>query len=118
MAWLIGEEACKHLEYCVPRAVLVDTLFALVLKVAGAGAGFALFVYVLYRAVLGAKKAGGTASGEILAVLLLGLGTGIAPAPPREVKTESRQLGDQDESGDPPDPAPTEPTEPTRTKAE
>jgi hypothetical protein len=86
--------------------VLVDTLLALVLKVAGAVAGFVLFVYVLYRAVLGAKKARGTGSGEILTVLLLGLGTGIAPAPPREVKTESRHLGYQDESGDPPDPVP------------
>jgi len=118
VAWLIGEEACKHPEYCVPKAVLVDTLLALVLKVAGGGGCFALFVYLLYRAVLGARKAGGTGSGEILAVLLLGLGTGIAPAPPREVKTESRQLGDQDESGDPPDPAPTEPAETTGTKAE
>jgi hypothetical protein len=49
---------------------------------------------------LGAKKAGGTGAGEILVALLLGLGSGIAPAPPREVKTELKR--DQDESGDPP----------------
>ena len=116
MAWLIGKEACKHPEFCVPRAVIVDPLVVLVLKVAGVGAGFALFVYVLYRGALGAKKARGTGAGEILAVLLLVLGTGIAPAPPREVKIELKR--DQDESGDPPDPAPTEPTEPPGTKAE
>jgi hypothetical protein len=95
----------------------VNLLAVLVLKVAGGGAGFALFVYALYRAVLAAKKAGGTGSGELVAVLLLGLGTGIAPAPPREVKTESRHLGDQNESGDPPNSATTEPTEPTVRKA-
>jgi hypothetical protein len=93
---------------------MVDALVVSVLKAAGGCAGFALFVYVLYRAVLGAKKKGGTDSGEILAVLLLGLGTGIAPAPPREVKTESRHLGDQDDSGDPPEPT----TEPTGRKAQ
>ena len=117
MAWLIAQEACKHPEYRVPKAVMVD-LVVLALKVAGSGACFALFVYVLYRAVLGAKKAGGTGAGEILTVLVLGLGTGIAPAPPREVKTESRHLGDKDESGDPPDPSPTEPAERTERPPE
>ena len=77
-----------------------------VLKVVVGGGGFLLFVYVLYRLVLGAKKAGGTGSAEILASLLLALGIGIAPAPPREVKIELKR--DKDESGDPPDPAPTD----------
>jgi hypothetical protein len=80
----------------------VDAWVVLLLEVAGVGAAFALFVYVLYRAVLGAKKAGGTGSGEIMAVVLLNLGVSIAPAPPREVKIELKR--DQDESGDPPKP--------------
>jgi hypothetical protein len=95
---------------------IVDPLVVSVLKAAGTVGGFALFVYVLCRLVLGAKKAGGTGSAEILAALLLALGVGIAPAPPREVKIELKR--DQDESGDPPNPAPTEPTEPTGRKAE
>jgi hypothetical protein len=111
---LVGKEACKHLECNVPKAAIVDPLVVLVLKVAGGGAAFALFVYVLCRAILSAKKAGGTGSGEILAVLLLGLGTGIAPTPPREVKAESRHLGDQDDSGGPPKPT----AEPTGRKAQ
>ena len=94
----------------------MDALVVLVLKVAAAGAGIVLFVYLLYRAVLGAKKMRGTGSGEIVTVLLLGLGTGIAPAPPREVKMESRHLGDKDDSGDRPDSASPEPAElPGRT---
>jgi len=93
----------------------VDPFAVSVLKAAGTAGGFALFVYVLCRAVLGAKKAGGTGSGEMLAVLLLALGVSIAPAPPREVKIELKR--DQDESGDPPNLAPTELTEPTGRKA-
>jgi hypothetical protein len=89
-----------------------------VLKAAGVVGGLALFVYLLYRGVSGAKRAGGTGSGELLVVLLLGLGTGIAPAPPREVKTESRHLGDKDDSGDPPDGLTTEPAGPTGRKQE
>jgi hypothetical protein len=81
---------------------VVDALVVLVLKVACGGAGVLLFVYVLYRLVLGAKKAGGTCSAEVLAVILLSLGIGIAPVPPREVKIELKR--DQDESGDPPEP--------------
>ena len=94
----------------------VDPLVVSVLKAAGTVGGFALFVYVLYRAVFAAKKAGGTGSAEVLAVLLLALGIGIAPAPPREVKIELKR--DQDESRDPENRAPTVLTEPTRRKAE
>ena len=84
---------------------IVDSLAVLVLKVAGGGAAFALLVYLLYRAVLAAKKAGrkGT-GGQAVGIFLTFLGPVIAPAPPREVTTESRELKrDQDESGDPPE---------------
>ena len=82
-----------------------------VLKAVGIVGGFALLVYVLYRAIFAAKKAGGAGSAELLATLLLTIGIGIAPAPPREVKIELKR--DQDESGDPPSLVATEPTEPT-----
>jgi hypothetical protein len=76
----------------------------LVLKVAGGGAGFALFVYILYRAVLAAKKMGSKdTGGQAVGIFLTFLGPVIAPTPPREATTESRELKrDQDESGDPP----------------
>jgi len=82
----------------------VDPLAVLVLKVAGGGGGFALFVYVLYRLLLAAKKAGRTGSGgQIVGIFLIFLGPVIAPTPSGEVATESRELKrDQDESGDPP----------------
>lgn len=83
---------------------VVDSLGILVLKVAGGGAGFALFVYVLYRAVLAARRMGrrGT-GGQAVGIFLTFLGPVIAPAPPREVTTEQQELNrDQDESGDPP----------------
>jgi hypothetical protein len=94
----------------------VDPLVVSALKAAGTVGGSALFVYVLYRLVLAAKKGGGTGSAELLATLLLALGIGIAPAPPREIKIEFKR--DEDESGDPPNPARTEPSEPTERKAE
>jgi hypothetical protein len=79
----------------------VDPLTVLVLKVAGVGGGFAVFVYLLYRAVRSAKKAGRMGSGgEIVGVFLMFLGPVISPAPSREVATESRKR-DQDASGDP-----------------
>ena len=85
------------------RAVKVHPLVVAVLQAAGVLGGFAVLVYAFYRAVLGAKKAGRTGAGELIAGLLMFLGTIVAPAPPREVATESReQKRDQDESGDPP----------------
>ena len=81
----------------------MDPLVVAVLKAVGTVGGVALFVYVLYRGVLGAKKASRTGSGELLVGLLMFLGTVMAPAPPREVAAESReQKRDQDQSGDPP----------------
>jgi len=62
-----------------------------VFEAAGTVEGFALVVYLLCRVVSGAKKAGRTGSSEILATLLLALGIGIAPAPPREVKIELKR---------------------------
>ena len=79
-----------------------------VLKAVGIVGGFALLVYVLYRAIFAATKAGGAGSAELLATLLLTIGIGIAPAPPREVKIELKR--DQDGSGDPPSLVATEPT--------
>jgi hypothetical protein len=83
---------------------IVDSLAVLILKVAGGGAGFALFVYVLYRGVLAAKRLGSKGSGgQAVGIFLTFLGPVIAPTPPREVTTESRELKrDQDEPGDPP----------------
>jgi hypothetical protein len=85
----------------------VDPLVVSVLKAAGVAVAFALFVYVLYRAVLRARKAGGTGSAELLATLLVTLGASIAPVPPPEVKIELKR--DEDESGDPPNPAARKP---------
>jgi hypothetical protein len=94
---------------------MVDPLVVSVLKAAGTIGAVALLAYVLCRIVLGAKRAGGQGSAEILAALLLALGVGIAPAPPREVKIELKR--DEDESGDPPNPAPTELTVPSGRNA-
>jgi hypothetical protein len=96
----------------------VDALAVSVLKAAGVVGGFALFVYLLYRGVVGAKKAGRTGSvGEVVGILLMIFGAVIVPSPPREVPVETRkQGGDEDESGDPENDAATELTEPTGRK--
>ncbi len=88
----------------------MNLFVAALLKAAGIVGGFTLLAYAFYRAVRAAKKSGGTGSAELLATVLLTLGIGIAPAPPREVKIELKR--DEDESGDPPCPPPTEPAEP------
>jgi hypothetical protein len=79
-----------------------------VLRAGGVVGGFALLAYLSYRAVSAAKKAGGKGSAELLATLLVTLGIGIAPTPPREVKIELKR--DEDDSGAPPSAAPTEST--------
>jgi hypothetical protein len=71
----------------------VDPLVVSLLKAAGTDGGFALLVYVLYRAVLSAKKAERTGSGgQIVGIALMIFGAVIVPAPPREVppKRENR----------------------------
>jgi hypothetical protein len=78
----------------------MDPLVVLVLKVVGGAGGIALFVYVLYRLVLAARKIGGTETGaQIVGIFAMLFGSVIAPPPSREVATESRE---QNESGDPP----------------
>ena len=78
----------------------MDSSIVLLLNIVGGSAGYALFVYVLYRVVLAAKKSSG---GQIVGMYLMLLGSIVAPAPAREVSTETRQLKrKQDESGDPP----------------
>ena len=78
----------------------MDPLVVLVLKVVGGAGGVALFVYVLYRLVLAARKIGRTETGaQIVGIFVMPFGPDIAPPPSREVVTESRE---QDESGDPP----------------
>lgn len=81
----------------------MDPLAILFLKVAGGVGGFALWVYVLCRIVAGARKTGRTGTGgQVVGVFLTILGPVIAPAPPREVVTELRELKREDDSGDPP----------------
>ena len=84
----------------------MDPLVVAVLKAAGTVGGFALFVYVLYRLVLAAKKAGRTGSaGQIVGLGLMIFGAVLAPAPPpppREVATESREQKRNQDTGDPP----------------
>lgn len=83
----------------------MDPFNVLVLKVAGGVAGCVLLVYVFYRAVLFAKKAGSAGSdGQLVGIALMFslVGTAIAPTPPREVTTISRESRrDQDKPGDP-----------------
>jgi hypothetical protein len=82
----------------------VDALVVSLLKAAGTVGGFALFMYVAYRGVSGARRAGRAGSvGEIVGIFLMIFGAVIVPAPPREVPVETRKLKrEQDESGDPP----------------
>ena len=82
----------------------MEPLVAAVLKAAATVGGFALLVYVLYRAVSAAKKAGRTSSaGQIVGVFLTMFPGVIVPIPPPEVPTETRKVKrNQGESGDPP----------------
>jgi O-antigen ligase len=76
----------------------------LLLKVTGGVSGFALFVYVLYRIVLAAKKTGRTGSGgQIVGIALMVFGAVLAPVPPppQEVATESREQKRNEDDGDP-----------------
>lgn len=75
-----------------------------VLNVVGAAAGFALFVYVLYRGVLFAKKPGrASLGGELMGNVLMLLTGGCSAADPgREVAAELQKLKrNQDCNGDP-----------------
>jgi hypothetical protein len=77
----------------------------LLLKVASGVGGFAMFVYVLYRIVLAAKKSKRAGSGgEIVGVALMIFGVVFAPVPPppQEVVTETRELKRNENDGDPP----------------
>lgn len=80
----------------------MDPLLLVVLKVVGGTAGFGVLWYLLYRAVLDAKKRGRTGvGGQIMASALM-LFSGSALDPAREVATESQKLKrNQDGNGDP-----------------
>ena len=81
----------------------MDPLLLVALKVVGGAAGVGLFWYVLYRAVLDARKKAGRAGigGELMATALT-LFSGTALDPAREVATESQKLKrNQDGNGDP-----------------
>jgi hypothetical protein len=78
----------------------MEPLAVVVLKVLAGAGSVGLSVYVLYRLVLVARKIGRTEAGaQIAGIFVLLFGPVVAPPPPREVATESRE---QDESGDPP----------------
>jgi hypothetical protein len=77
----------------------MDPLVVLVLKVVGSAAGVGLFLYLLYRLLLAARKIGRTEAGaQIAGIFVMLFGPVIAPPPSREVATETRK---QNESGDP-----------------
>ncbi len=82
----------------------MDPLLLVVLKVVGGAAGFALFVYILYRGVLSAKKPGRAGiGGELIgnALMLLTGGCSVLD-PTREVAAELQKLKrNQDGTGDP-----------------
>ena len=82
----------------------MDPPLLVVLKVVGGAAGFALFVYGLYRGVLSAKKPGRAGiGGELMGNALMLLTGGCSAADPgREVAAELRKLKrNQDGNGDP-----------------
>jgi hypothetical protein len=81
----------------------MDPLLSVAIQVVGGAAGFALFVYVLYRGVMLAKKAGRAGmGGQIVGTALMFFSFGTALDPAREVAAESRKLKrKQDGSGDP-----------------
>ena len=80
----------------------MDPLLLVVLNVVGSAAGIGLFYYLLYRAVLSAKKKGRAGVGGQLMATVLTLFSGTALDPAREVATESQKLKrNQDGNGDP-----------------
>src|SRR5688500_18055918 len=85
------------------QAAKMDALLGVVLKVCSGAAGFALFVYLLCRCVVDAKKRAKRAGigGQIMATALTFF-SGTALDPARDVATEARkQKRNQDGSGDP-----------------
>ncbi len=81
----------------------MNSLLLVVLKVVGGAAGFALFVYILYRGVLFAKKPGRAGiGGQIMGNALMVLTGGCSVLDPvREVSAELRKLKrNQDGAGD------------------
>ena len=74
------------------QAAAMDALLVVVLKVCSGAAGLALFVYLLCRCALDAKKRASRAGigGQIMATALT-LFSGTALDPAREVATEARR---------------------------
>ena len=77
-------------------------LLLVMLNVVGGVAGVGLFYYVLYRAVLSARKKGRAGIGGQFMATALTLFSGSALDPAREVATEQQKLKrNQDGNGDP-----------------
>jgi hypothetical protein len=80
----------------------VYPLLLVVLNVVGGVAGVGLFYYILYLAVLSAKKKGRAGIGGQLMATALTLFSGTALDPAREVAIEQQKLKrNQDGNGDP-----------------
>jgi hypothetical protein len=80
----------------------MNPLLLVVLNVVAGAAGVGLFYYVLYRAVLSAKKKGRAGIGGQLMATALTLSSAGALDPAREVATEAQKLKrNQDGNGDP-----------------
>jgi len=80
----------------------MDPLLLVVLNVVGGAAAVGLFYYLLYRAVLSARKKCRAGVGGQLMATVLTLFSGSALDPAREVAAESRKLKrNQDGNGDP-----------------
>jgi len=80
----------------------MDPLLLVVLNVVGGAAAVGLFYYLLYRAVLSARKTGRAGVGGQLMATVLTLFSGSALDPAREVAAESQKLKrNQDGNGDP-----------------
>jgi hypothetical protein len=79
----------------------MDPLVVFALKVAGGSGCVALFVYVLYRLVLAARKMGRTGTGgEVVGIFVMLFGPNIAPPPPHEVAAEEREQKRNEDDGE------------------
>jgi hypothetical protein len=81
----------------------MDPLLVAVLKAVGVAAGFALWGYLLYRAIRAAKKSGRAGiGGQVVGVALTFFSFLGALDPAREVSAETQKLKrNQDGAGDP-----------------
>jgi hypothetical protein len=79
----------------------MDPIVLLALKVAGGCGVVALFVYVLFRLVLAARKMGRKETGgAVVGILVMLFGPNIAPPPPHEVAAEGREQKRNEDDGE------------------